>query len=76
MKSISHLLGFDFIKNKTLRGIVRVVATAGIAVASTTPLGGAILAAAGVTPSAGAIAIITALGGLEGLRGLVKHKKP
>lgn len=74
MNPIIKFLGFDFIKNKTLRGIVRVMATAGIALASTSPQGAALLGALGVEPSAAAVAVITALGGLEGIRGRLKHK--
>jgi len=72
---IVGLLGFDFIKNKTVRGIVRTVVTAGLAVAATTPAGAAIIGALGVpqTTYATAAAVLAALGGIEGVRGMFKH---
>jgi len=75
MNNLIALLGFDFIKNKTVRGIVRTVVTAGIAVASTTPAGAAIVGALGLPVSAKVLGVLTALGGLEGIRGMLKHKK-
>lgn len=74
MKPIAGLLGFDFIKNKTLRGVARVVSTAAICIAATTPQGAAVLTALGISPDATGLALIAALGGVEGLRKIIKHK--
>lgn len=76
LKGIVGLLGFDFIKNKTVRGVVRVAANVGLALAATTPVGGPILAVMGVSPSPEAGAVLGAAQLIiEAVRGSVKHSK-
>ncbi len=74
-KGIARLLGFDFIKNQTIRKVVRVMVNVGLAaVAGANPASAPLLALIGLVPGPGAVAAAGAiLGAVEAVRNEVKH---
>ena len=74
LKSIAGIVGFDWIKNATVKKVVRLMFNAGLVLAATNPAAAPILAVLGLVPSPEVAAVVTAiLGTIEATRNAVKH---
>ena len=75
MKKFSYYWGLDFIKNKTVKKVARVVRDVGAVLLSGTPFGAPLLAVLGVAPTPEAGALVAAGAALlEAIRNQAKHE--
>jgi len=73
-KSIARIIGFDWIKNTTVKNIVRFVFNVGLVVVSGLPQAAPVLTIFGLAPDPTLAAQVAAVAGLlEAARSAIKH---